>query len=105
MDRITLWGAQMLAPLVVGPLTALVMQGCKAFSEKVDALPGWQKRAAVAVLAVVLTLGGKVTGTPLTCDVQADATACLSQLSPDVVKGLVAAGLAMVLHAAKPKGA
>jgi len=63
-------------PLIIGPLTFVVMQGLKALSATVDALPGVAKRFAVAGM---------------------------STLDKDAVKSVLAAGIAYLLHLAKKK--
>ena len=87
----------LVGPLLVGPLTFLVVQGIKALSLTVDNLSPTVKRFAVPAIAVILSLGARAMHVDLACDVNADIN-CLNTLTPDVVKGLVGAGVAFALH-------
>jgi hypothetical protein len=89
-------------PLIVAPLTFVVMQGLKALSATVDALPITAKRIAVLVIATALTMLGRWAGVDFNCDPDA-AVSCLDTLDKDAVKSAVAAILAFVLHLAKKK--
>jgi len=91
-------------PLVIGPITFVVMQGIKALSVTVDALPAVAKRFAVAAIAVVLTVAANLSGVDVTCDPDA-TTNCLSTLDTNAVKGIVAAGIAYLIHLAKKQKA
>lgn len=91
-------------PLVVGPITFVVMQGLKALSKTVDALPPVAKRFAVAAIAVVLTVVAHLAGVDVSCDPNGVEN-CLSTLDTDAVKGMVAAAIAYALHLAKQKQA
>jgi hypothetical protein len=88
------------APLIVGPLTFVVMQGLKALSTTVDALPSVAKRVAVFVIAVALTAIGAATGVDFNCNAETGVN-CLQTLDKDAVKAVVGAALAFVLHYAK----
>jgi hypothetical protein len=89
-------------PVIVGPLTFVVMQGLKALSATIDALPPTAKRIAVMVVATLLTFLGSWAGVDFNCDPEA-AVNCLSTIDQDAVKAAVATGLAFVLHLAKKK--
>lgn len=89
-------------PLIVAPLTFLVMQGAKAVSATVDALPVTAKRIAVLVIATALTMLGSWAGVDFNCDPEA-AVNCLATLDKDAVKAAVGAALAFLLHFAKQK--
>jgi len=89
-------------PLIIGPLTFVVMQGLKALSATVDALPGVAKRFAVAGIAIVLTVLASLTGVDISCDPNGVEN-CLSTLDKDAVKSVLAAGIAYLLHLAKKK--
>ena len=91
-------------PLVVGPITFVLMQGLKALSKTVDALPPIAKRFAVAAIAVGLTVVAHLAGVDVACDPNGVEN-CLSTLDTDAVKGIVAAAIAYALHLAKPKKA
>jgi hypothetical protein len=89
-------------PLFLGPITFVLMQGIKALSKTVDALPSVAKRFAVATIAVVLTVVAQVTGVDVACDPNGVEN-CLSTLDAGAVKGILAAAVAYVLHFAKTK--
>ena len=91
-----------LLPVIVGPLTFLVMQGAKAVSATVDALPATAKRIAVLVVATLLTMLGSWAGVDFHCDPEA-AVNCLATLDKDAVKAAVGAVVAFGLHLAKKK--
>jgi hypothetical protein len=91
-----------LLPVIIGPLTFLVMQGLKALSATIDKLPPTAKRIAVMVVATFLTFLGSWAGVDFNCDPEA-AVNCLSTIDQDAVKAAVATGLAFVLHLAKQK--
>ena len=96
----------LLVPVIVGPLTFAAMQALKVASATVDKLPPIAKRFAVAVIAVVLTVVGRVTGVDVTCDPES-AENCLALLERDEVKAIIGASLAFALHWVKklPKDA
>lgn len=89
-------------PLIVGPLTFVVMQGLKALSATVDALPPVAKRVAVMVIAIALTALGAASGVDFQCNVDTGVN-CLNTLDKDAVKAVVSAVLAYVMHFAKTK--
>jgi hypothetical protein len=87
-------------PLIVGPLTFVVMQLLKQLSAVVDNLPPMVKRFAVAGIATLMTLLGTAVGVDLSCNPELSAT-CLEVLDKDAVRALLSAGVAYVLHFAK----
>ena len=89
-------------PLFLGPITFVLMQGIKALSKTVDALPGVAKRFAVAGIAIVLTVLANLTGVDISCDPNGVEN-CLSTLDKDAVKAILAAAIAYLLHLAKKK--
>ena len=89
-------------PLLLGPLTFVVMQQLKLLSTVVDNLPVSVKRFAVAGIAILLTVIAKATGVELACDANA-VESCLTTLDQDAVRAVLAAGVAYVLHLAKQK--
>ena len=89
-------------PLFLGPLTFVLMQGIKALSKTVDALPITTKRFAVAAIAVLLTVVAQVTGVDVSCDPNGVEN-CLNTLDAGAVKGILAAAIAYLLHLAKKK--
>ena len=90
----------LLGPVVIGPLTFLLMQALKATTTLVDGLPPLAKRLVVAGIAMVVTLIASLTGAPIHCDV-ASGVNCLTLLDHDSVKAVVAAVVAYALHALK----
>lgn len=90
----------LVVPIVVGPLSFVVMQGVKSLSAMVDALPPTTKRFIVAFIAVALTTLGGAAGIDLHCDPDLGTT-CLEVLDKDVVKALLSTGIAFALHWAK----
>ena len=89
-------------PLLLGPLTFVVMQQLKILSGVVDTMPAAIKRFMVAGIAVVLTVASKAAGVELACDADA-ASSCLAALDQDAVRAMLAAGVAYLLHLAKKK--
>lgn len=89
-------------PLLLGPLTFVIMQQLKLLSKVVDNLPASVKRFAVAGIAILLTVIAKATGVELACDANA-VESCLTTLDQDAVRAALAAGVAYVLHLAKKK--
>jgi hypothetical protein len=89
-------------PVIIGPLTFLVMQGAKAVSATIDALPATAKRIAVLMVASLLTLLGSWAGVDFNCDLDG-AVSCLDTLDKDAVKAAIGAAIAFVLHLAKKK--
>lgn len=89
-------------PLIVGPLTFVVMQGLKALSVTVDALPPVAKRIAVMVIAIALTALGAASGVDFQCNVDTGAN-CLTDINADAVKAVISAALAYAIHFAKTK--
>jgi hypothetical protein len=90
-----------LLPIVVGPLTFVVMQGLKSLSLTVDALPPLAKRLAVMVIAIALTALGAVSGVDFQCSTE--GANCLSALDKDAVKAVIGTALAYAMHYAKQK--
>lgn len=89
-------------PLIIGPLTFVVMQGLKALSLTVDKLPPLAKRFAVAAIAIVLTVVANAAGVNIACD-PSGMQDCLATMDKDVVKAVLAAGIAYLLHLTKKK--
>jgi ACR3 family arsenite efflux pump ArsB len=99
MNRITL---AIITPVIVGPLTFLVMQAMKRLSSYVDTLSPTTKRIAVMLIATTMTMLGSMTGVSVQCDPDA-AVSCLETLDKDAIKAVVASALAFAMHAMKPK--
>lgn len=89
-------------PLIIGPLTFVVMQGIKALSKTVDALPLVAKRFAVAGIAIALTVVANLAGVEVACDPNGVEN-CLNTLDKEAVKALLGAAIAYALHLAKKK--
>lgn len=89
-----------LLPVLLGPLTFVVMQGLKALSAAIDRLPVTVKRFLVAGIAVALTMAGNAVGIDLHCDPEAGTT-CLEVLDKDAVRALLSAAIAFLLHWAR----
>lgn len=90
----------LLAPVLVGPVTFLLMQYLKKASGWVETQPSTVKRLLVAVIAFVLTFLAHLTGVTLPCDVNSGIN-CLATLDNDAVKALVASALAYLIHGTK----
>jgi hypothetical protein len=84
---------------VIGPLAMLTMQGMKAASRGIDALPAWQQRVVVVAVAAVLTLLGQVLGVDF--GVTTDSLEGLKAIELETLKVAIASALAMGLHALK----
>ena len=91
----------LLLPVIVGPVTFVVMQALKRLSAWVDAQSPTVKRFAVALIAFGLTLAGKLTGVDIPCEPEAN---CLVALDQDAVRAVVGAALAFALHGLKNAG-
>jgi len=89
-------------PLIIGPLTFVVMQGLKALSLTVDKLPLIAKRFAVAAIAILLTLAANAAGVDIACDPNG-VDNCLTSLDKEAVKAILAAAIAYLLHLGKKK--
>jgi hypothetical protein len=87
-------------PLIVGPLTFVVMQGLKALSATIDALPPIAKRISVVVVATLLTALGTWAGVDFNCDPNGVVN-CLSTVDKDAVKAVMAAAIAFLMHLVK----
>lgn len=88
-------------PLILGPVTFLVVQIAKRTSDTLDTLGPSTKRIVVAIVAIGLTLLSSALGVASPCD--ASASDCLTSLNGDAVKSLLAALIAYGIHTAKPK--
>lgn len=99
MNRLTL---AIITPVIVGPLTFVVMQAMKRLSSYIDTLSPNTKRVAVMLIATTMTMLGSLTGVSVQCDPDA-AVSCFETLDKDAVKAVVASVLAFAMHALKPK--
>lgn len=77
----------------VGTIAFLVLQQAKRASTFVDDLTPWLKRAAIALIAVVLTALGAAVNVPIICEVDVN---CLDSLSQDKIEALIKVALATV---------
>jgi len=81
-----------------GPIFMALFQLLKK-AAVVDSLAPWQKRAAVFVVAQVVTIGTAWTGQNITCATDAQSIMdCVNQLTPEVIKGIVLGGGALLSH-------
>ena len=80
-----------------GPLAMIIFQNIKKAGGWIDAQPAWAKQAWLFVLTQGMALVATVTGN---ADIQScsemTATACLGQLTPSIIKGLIVQGSAIV---------
>lgn len=90
----------LIIPVIIGPLTFVVMQGLKALSATIDALPPVAKRISVLVVATLLTGLGTWAGVDFNCDPNG-AVNCLSTVDKDAVKAVLAAVIAFLMHFVK----
>ena len=82
----------MAMPLVIGPISMVLMQFLKGLSAKVDDAPSWAKQGIVVLISSVLTILGTVLGTQL-CDPSAPCT-----LENVDSKALMGALIAVAMH-------
>lgn len=89
----------LILPMVLGPVVFALVQGLKAASVWIDNLPAWQKRVLVPAIAILLSAASSALGQGVACDPSAPLAAdCLNQFSPDVLKAILASGVAFLLH-------
>lgn len=86
-----------LIPLVVGPITFLVMQNIKHASRWVDSLPPAAKRLVVMLIAVGLTALGHAAGVEIQCDPTSGIN-CLADLNKDAVSAIISTTVAFLMH-------
>lgn len=88
-------------PMLMGPLVYLAMKGLKASSAWVDKQGPALKRTLVVAIAILVTAGANLVGqgSAISCDTSAvNAADCLNQITPDILKAVLAAGVAMFLQ-------
>jgi hypothetical protein len=89
-------------PMVLGPLVYVIVKYLKSISGWIDAQSPAIKRTLVVAISILVTAGTNLVGQPVTCSVDAvDAAECLGQLTPEVLKAILASGTAFLLHALK----
>lgn len=86
-------------PMLLGPLVFLLMKFLKQISGWVDAQGATIKRTLVVAIAILVTTGMQLLGQPITCDTSAlNSADCLNQITPEVLKTLLAAGTAFLMQ-------
>lgn len=91
-------------PILLGPIVFAIVQGLKAMSQWIDALPAWQKRVLVPAIAILVTAGTSALGGGVACDPSVpNITDCLDQFSPDATKALLGSVVAYLLHYLKTR--
>lgn len=93
-------------PMLLGPVVYIVMREILNASRKIDDLPPFAKRLAVAAVGTGLAFAVEQLGLalPVECANAADgiSDACATALTAKpFVKGVTAAGVAMILHMLK----
>ena len=89
-------------PMLLGPAVYLLVKALKQSSEWVDRQGPAVKRTLVVAIAILVTAGTNLVGQPIHCDTTAlNAADCLGQLTPDILKAILASGTAFLLHALK----
>lgn len=86
---------------VAGPIAMFLFQNLKKIGGWIDAQPKWAKQAWLFVLTQVMAIVATVTQTDISCKDAVDATACLSVLTPAIIKGLIVQGAAVVSYKLK----
>lgn len=84
-------------PLIIGPLTFMLMQGIKHASRWVDSLPPIAKRFAVLLIAAAITGVSHAVGVDVRCDPSGEIN-CLSELDKDAVSAMLSAAIAFFMH-------
>ena len=86
-------------PMLLGPIVYLVVRYLKQISGWVDAQGPAIKRTLVVAIAILVTAGTNLVGQPIQCDTDAlNAADCLNQLTPEILKAILASGTAFLLH-------
>ena len=99
MDSIKAWAIGIVIPMLLGPLVYLVVKYLKVISTWIDNQSATIKRTLVVAVAILVTAGANLLGQPINCDTAAaSATECLNQLTPDIIKAVLASGIAFFLH-------
>lgn len=86
-------------PMLLGPVVYLCVKGLKGASGWIDRQGPALKRTLVVAVAILVTAGANLAGQPISCDTAAVNSAdCLAQFTPEVLKAILASGVAMLLH-------
>lgn len=86
-------------PMLLGPLVYVLFKQLKNLSTWIDAQNPLIKRSLVVAVAILVTAASNLLGQPISCDVNAtEVSECLGQLTPEVLKAILASGTAMLLH-------
>lgn len=105
-DWLTWKGIALALPVVLGPLTYLVMAWLKVLATVIDRSPAVVQRAAVVVIAVCIAAAAEWTGVKLEC-VGQEPGCTLADVDVPLVKAVLGSVVAMVMHAmrqAPPRG-
>lgn len=94
---------ELVLPVLLGPLTFVIVQGAKRVSAWLDATSPLAKRVLVVVVAWLVTWVAHLLGVDVACDAATNPAGCVTALDHDTLKALLAAAIAFVLHALKPK--
>ena len=99
MDSLKTWALGIVIPMFLGPLVYLIVKYLKTISTWIDSQGVAIKRTLVVAVAILVTAGAQLLGQPISCDTSAvNAADCLSQLTPEIVKAILASGIAFFLH-------
>lgn len=86
-------------PMLLGPLVYLLVRGLKNASTWIDGQNPAIKRTLVVAVAILVTAASNLVGQPITCDTAAaNAADCLNQVTPEILKAILASGTAFLLH-------
>lgn len=86
-------------PMLLGPLVYVIVKFLKQISAWIDNQGPAIKRTLVVAVAILVTAGTNLVGQPIACDVNAtDVADCLGQITPDILKAILASGTAFLLH-------
>lgn len=81
---------------IAGPLAMFAFQWIKKLGGWIDSQPAWAKNAWMFVLTQVVAVIATITQQDVSCTVEMTAAACLGQLTPSVIKGLIIQGGAWI---------
>jgi hypothetical protein len=99
MNSIKAWAIGIVIPMFMGPMVYLIVKYLKQISTWIDSQGATIKRTLVIAVAILVTAGANLLGQPITCDTAAgNAADCLNQLTPDIIKAVLASGIAFFLH-------
>lgn len=89
----------LILPMVLGPLVYVIVKALKDGSYWIDKQGPATKRTLVVAVALLVTAGMQLAGQPISCDVgAANASDCLGQITPEILKALLGSGVAFAMH-------